>query len=802
MGKIVLSIIALILITICVEGQNLGAASDISKVDVAKLDDSQMMRLMSEMEKRGLSENEAIALARSRGMTQAQIDLLKLRLAELKSQTKVSKPIVTSAERLILESDTSKKIPVVASDEEKRLFGFQLFNSENLTFTPNVNLPVSNTYILGPGDEIMISVWGNSQQNYSLVVDKSGIVSIPTVGSIRVGGYKFEEVQSILKNRLASIYSDLNSGNPQTFVDITMGTLRSINVSVIGEVFYPGTYTLPGTSTAFNALYLSGGPNILGSFRDIRILREGKVFKFLDVFDYLINGNSDVNCSLNDGDVILVPSYEIRIRLGGELKRIGIFEAKRGETIDDIISFAGGYTENAYKSRIELYRRDSKEHSFLDIDSTLIKSVIVQNGDSLSVGKILPRFSNIVTIDGAVFHPGNYQLSDSLTLGDLIKKADGYKEDVFLNRGLISRQNPDLTRRNIYFDPKNVLDGSGDLSLQKNDVITIYSIFDLKEEQFVQVYGEVLRPGTFPYENGITLSSAILMSKGFRESGSEVLIEVSRRISKEDMAKVGEPIVRLFQFQVGRDLKISEADANFTLMPFDQVFIRKAPSYQERAIIKLKGEVIYSGDYSISSKKERISEIISRAGGLSPDAYPKGAMLTRPIILSKNQLRLRQELMAKDSLLKFSDLNFEVVGINLESILKNPGGQEDIYVQAGDELTVPIFKQTIKVSGEVANSMSVTYRDGLSAKKYINKAGGFSLMAKKNRTYVIYPNGEADVTRSFLFFRSYPSVTAGSEIVVPPKPNREPMTAGMWISIASGLASVALTVATIANLNK
>lgn len=777
--------------------------TDVSKIDVAKLDDSQLMRLMKEIESRGFSESDAISLAQSRGMSQTQIDLLRSRLTELKNRPESSKPVATEGEKLVLKSDSTKKPRVNATQEEKRLFGYNLFNSKNLSFEPNVNLPASPSYVLGVGDQILISIWGNSQQIYNLKVDKAGLVNIPEVGAIRVGGYKFEEVENIIHSRLSSIYSDLNSGNPHTFATITLGTLKSITVNVIGEVFNPGSYTLPGTATAFNALYLSGGPNILGSFRDIRIIRDGKVFKSLDIFDYLINGNSEVNCSLSDGDVILVPSFEYRIKLSGELKRNGIFEAKKGETLADMIRYAGGFSENAYRARIELYRKDAKEYSFLDIDSTLLVSVPVQNGDSLNVGKLLPRFSNLVSIEGAVFHPGNFQYSDSLSLKQLIEKADGFKEDVFLNRGLISRQNFDLTRSSIYFNPKNIIEGKENIQLQKNDKVTIYSIFDIREEQFIQVFGEVLSPGTFSYEDNLTLSSAILLAKGIKESGSEILIEVSRRLSKEDMAKIGEPIVHLFQFTASRDLKIKEGDSNFKLLPFDQIFIRKAPSYQERSIIRVVGEVAYAGDYSIESKKERLSAIIKRAGGLSPDAHSAGAKLIRPIELTKYDLRIREEMMKKDSLLSFSKLDFEVVGINLQAILANPGGKEDIFVRAGDELTIPSVKQTVKVSGEVTNGLSLTFNDGLSARRYIRKAGGFSMMAKRGRTYVIYPNGESDVTQKrLLFFNHYPRVTAGSEIIVPPRAKREPMSAGMWISIASAMASIALTIATITSLNK
>ena len=808
--RVVFLSFVLFMIGLVSSAQGSMGSMDPSKVDIAKLDDAQIARIISEIEKKGLSENEAINLARARGMSQSQVDLLRSRIKAVREKAgggASSRSNLKATESSINDSindsnETPKKKSFEASEEEKRLFGFKLFNSDNLSFEPNVNLPASPSYILGPGDELLISVWGNSEATYNTVVDKTGVITIPAVGAIRVGGYKFQEAQKIITARLSSIYSDIQSGNPQTYASITLGNLKSITVNVIGEAFTPGTYVLPATATAFNALYLSGGPNILGSFRDIRVIRDGKVFKTLDVFDYLINGNSEVNCSLSDGDVILIPTYEYRVKIGGETKREGIFEAKKGETLADLLKYAGGFKEDAYKSRVELYRKNAKEYSFVDVDSVLLGSLTVQNGDSIYVGAILNRFSNMVTINGAVFKPGNYQLSDSLSLKTLIERADGLKEDAFQNRGLISRENFDLTRSSIYFSPRDVASGSADITLQKNDVITIYSIFDLREEQYIEVFGMVNSPGSFLFEEKITLNSAILMANGFRESGSEMVIEVSRKLPHEETLKVGQPISKLFQFNVDRDLKIAGNDGDFELEPFDQVFIRKAPSAQMRATIKVLGEVSYSGEYSISSKKERISDIINRAGGITPDGYVEGAILTRPIILSKTAQKMREEMMLKDSLLKFSSMTFEVVVIDLKKILQNPGGPEDIYVKEGDELTVPSEKQTVKVSGEVTNGLSLTYTKGMSVKKYIRKAGGFGVNGKRSRTYVVYPNGESDVTkRRLLFFNDYPKVTAGSEIVVPTRPKREPMTAGMWISIASAAASIALTIATISSLN-
>jgi protein involved in polysaccharide export with SLBB domain len=778
---------------------------DPSKVDVNALSDNQVIALISEMEKRGLSENEAIALAQARGMSQSQINDLKRRISEVKSGTRSgTKKEHQGAKEGEAAEQISSKAPIdsVTTRVNRRIFGFEFFNSEKLTFEPNVNIPVSPSYVLGAGDEVLVDIWGASQKSYQLKIDRNGMVIIPEIGPLSIGGLTLANAQQRILQKLPLIYSDLTSASPRTFASVYMGELKAIKVNVIGEVFVPGTYTLPGTSTVFNALYLSGGPNESGSFRDIQVIRDGKVIGRLDVYDFLLNGNGSVNISLRDNDVVLVPTYIHRVKMGGNFKRSGWFEAKSNETVGDAIRYAGGFKEDAYSGRVELYRNTSKQRQFLNVTEFDFDKISLQSGDSIFVGEIIQRFENRVSVEGAVFRPGNFEMKEGLTLSQLIEQADGVREDAFTQRGLVVRLNKDLSLQNIAFSVVDLLNGNFDIPLQREDRVVISSINEMREFQVVSIVGEVQRPGEFDYRERMTLSDLIFMAGGLKESASESSIEISRRLNYDEADNFTNKTANLYQFKVLRSLELVDESARFVLQPYDQVYIRRSPSYSENGTVRVSGEVKYAGDYSLKSKNERLTEIIFRSGGLSPDAYLEGAMLTRRVNITPKMKRLREELKKRDSTLVFNDVEFDVIGVNLVKAMGNPGSRNDIFMRSGDELFIPRENQTVKVSGEVLNPISLTYQKDKGLKRYVNQGGGFGNKAKKNRVYVIHPNGEASTTRNFLFIRSYPDVTPGSEIIVPQKPEREPMSAGTWISISSSLASLTLAVVSIVNLTK
>ncbi len=796
-NKVIILIIGFLVFTTSI---TIAQDIDASKVDVSALSDAQVQKIITEMKKRGLSENEALNLARMRGMTNSQISLLQKRIAEVKLTGGLSTGKNSTQDSLLIKNSVlSTKAKIDSAMMDSKIFGFSFFNSENLSFEPSVNVPVSDNYILGTGDEIIIDVWGASQQTYQLEVSTNGDINIPLIGPIYLKGITLKSAKARIKNKLASIYSDLSKQNAKTFASISLGEIKAIRINVLGEVFAPGTYTVPGTATLFNVLYLSGGPNKQGSFRDIKLIRNGKVISSLDVYDFLINGNPLVNAPLMDDDIVMIPTYINRVKVAGEFKRNGIFEAIADESVDDMIKYAGGFTEKAYRSSVKLYRNNGKEKTFAEITPENADQVFMAAGDSLYVGKILDRFTNIVSIEGGVFSDGDYEYKEGLTLHQLIEKADGLIENAFLNRGIITRFKPDYTLESLSFNVSDVVNGLSDIPLKANDKVFISTINDLREKQSVSIWGEVQKNGVYSYAENLTIADLLLLSGGFTEAASESTIEVRRRLGYEVSDKSSDISSELFYFNISRDLKLDEEGSSFVLKPFDEVSVRQMPGAQSAGSVELIGEVMYGGKYNLTSEKERISDVLKRAGGLSANAYPEGATLVRKVRLTREEMAKRHEMMEKDSTLNFSDLDFENVSMHLQDILNNHGSKEDIYLRDGDVLRIPSTLQTVKISGEVLNPSSTVFEKGRSVKKYISMSGGFSFNAKKGKTYVLHANGASKATKGFIFFKKYPKVTPGSEVIVPKKPERVGMSPQAWIGIGSALASLSLTIVTIVN---
>ncbi len=773
-----------------------------ASVDVNNLSDAQIQRIMQEMQTRGLTQEQAIALAKAQGATQTQIDQLTIRIQQLQmnpsdtlSTNKSDFPSANSSRKTY----TTPKARVVVSEKTKKIFGYQLFNSQNLSFEPAVNIPIPRDYVLGISDQLSINVWGASQTKYQLTIDKNGSITIPDVGPVYLAGLSFEKGQSLIKNRLMAIYSGMAGEYPNTWAEVSLGAVRSIKINVIGEINAPGTYTLPSTASAFNALYLSGGPNENGSFREIRLIRDGVTIKTIDVYDFLINADPTANVQLREQDILFVPTYKTRVEIEGETKRKGIFEIKNSETISDLIRFAGGFGDKAYSHALTVFRINDREREVRSVADADFDNFLLQNGDVVRTDSILNRFSNRVVISGAVFHPGHYELIPGMKLSDLIKKADGLSEDAFMNRGLISRIKEDNSPENISFDLNEVMKGSNDILLRKEDQVTIRSISQLRERRTVNILGEVMNPDSMEYQENMTLGDLIFKAGGFREEADISVIEVSRRLSYDQAAKVTDKMNDIFQFALTRDLKLSLTDASFKLMPFDEVYVRKAPGYRDQGTIMVTGEVIYAGTYAISDKNEKISNIIKRAGGVIPGAFIRGATLTRTYKLSAAEIEKKKQLMRRDTTLRDSLItlkNTYPVGIHLDKILANPGSSIDLLLQPGDVINVPRQLQTVKVSGNVMNPLALTYEKRITFRRYIDRAGGYDDRARKSRTYVIYPNGTTASTRGFIF-RKTPRITPGAEIIVPKKPEKKSDSSMKWISIASALASMATAVATM-----
>lgn len=772
---------------------------DPATVDVGALSNDQIQRIITEMESRGMSEQEALMVAKAQGMSDAQIMELQQRIQEYKASGGGIGQVADLPEPKVFNEDelSKKEVKEPAVVEEKKLFGYSFFNTDKLTFEPNATAPISASYLIGLHDVIVVDVWGNSQMTYQFTVDQNGNVSIPEVGQVMVGGINFEDAEKKILSKLNRIYADLSSDTPKTFASVSIAQIRSISVNVIGEAITPGTYIVPGTASVFSALYLAGGPSENGSFRDIKLIRDDEVINEIDIYEYLIHGKAENNVTLRDGDVIIIEPYHQRIIIEGEFKRTGLFETKKGESVTDVVEYAGGFNENAYTHRLELYRKNGRDQEFIDVLEDNYSKIALANGDSIVAGKVLSRFQNIVAITGAVYRPGNYELTEGLTLSQLIDNADGLREDAFLDRGVITRLAKDFTLTSISFDVADVVNGEIDFDIKKDDNISISSIHDLREFRTVEIYGEVKEPGSFNFKEGMTLSDIVYESGGFLESASEAFIEVARRLGKEEEAKLTDRVSQVYQKQISRDLRLLGDDGSFVLQPFDKIFIRQLPGFAKQSVVTLSGEIAYSGQYALTTHKDRVSDLIARCGGFSPNAYPKGAMLTRQIEKGTKSVMLKDELISRSTSVKSTSLDFEVVGISLDEIMKNPGGKDDVFLLDGDEIFVPRKSQVVKVTGEVLNPISSTYTKGRKLKKYVSGAGGFAVNAKKNKVYVVYPNGTASDTKSFLGIRSYPKLEAGAEIIVPTKAPANVASVAAWVGILSSLATLGLTISNI-----
>jgi len=779
------------------------AQRTITNINIQELPTGQVQRIIDEMQRQNLTQEQAIQLAKARGASQQQIDQLQVRIREIESKNTISGSSAIITTTIPDASSTKDTLSVKqiqdATGVTYNIFGYHLFNERNLTFEPSANIPVPSDYVVGIGDEVVIQVWGASEQTYMLSVDKNGDIVVPELGPIKVGGMNFEAMSSLVLRRLSSIYNDMMSENPSTFGNVTINNIRSIKINVIGDVITPGTYTLPATSSAFNALYLSGGPNENGSFREIKIVRNNKTYATIDVYDYLINGNTSSNITLRDQDILYIPPYGKRVETYGAFKRNAIFELKEGESINDLLRYNGGFSEQASRSRLLLTRFTNDQYELTEIEELSFGSTSLRNGDYIQAESVIDRYENRLTIEGAVFRPGTYALESAMTLSQLIEKAGGLREDYFPDRGLIVRLDDKLYPTIISFSLNDILLGRQDPVLQREDQVIIQDIFNMGEKKTVRIYGEVIKPGEYEFYKSMTLKDVIFLAGGMTEAASESYIEVARRNSSEEAQKISSKLVSLYTFNITRDLGLNESDNLFILAPFDQIYIRQAPSYVAQKTVTIQGEVMYPGPYSISDKNERITDLITRAGGLTPNASAEGARLKR-LIDKQTRLQIKRiETLNKDfetgTVLAIEDEHF-LSELRLPSIIKNPASSDNFLLREGDEIYIPVKSEEVLVDGEVLNPVGLAWQSGKSVKYYIDRAGGFSSNAKKGKVYVIYSNGTTAITKSFLL-KNYPEVKPGSQIIVPSRPDRQKTETGTWLAIGSTFASIAVAIAAI-----
>ncbi|UYQ92438.1 SLBB domain-containing protein [Chitinophaga horti] len=806
-----------VLVTLCANAQVPTMSSEAMKqMKVENLSDDQVRQVVAEMKKNKMSLDQTDSYAQQKGIPASEVQKLKQRIVALN----LDKELTASGNgdnaagqradtRTVDEETDSRAEPMTqaelqAQQRRRRIFGAELFSNKNLSFEPNLRMATPGNYQLATGDEIMIDVYGYSEVQHRLKVTPEGYIRIPNLGPVYVNGLSMDEAKERITKQLSTIYSGIRSGN--TFVSISLGNIRSIKVLLIGEVSAPATYTLPSLASVANALYVSGGPTENGSFRNIQVIRDGKVVATFDLYSFLSSGDMSNNVVLRDQDIVRVNPYSTRVELAGQVKRPAIFEAKEGETLQSILDFAGGYTDIAYRDNISVQRINNKEREVLTVPASEIGSFKLKSGDRFYVDSILNTYTNRVTISGAVHHPGDYALTQGMTLADLIRKADGVREEAALNRGLIRRLQFDRSPAYVAFDVEKVLNGAQAHALQREDSVFIFNKADLRESYQVKISGEVNKGGYFPYADSMHLEDLILLAGGLRDAASLQHVEISRRVRNATYSGSDTALAIIRQFDITSDLRTDAA--GFVLQPFDEVTIRRSPIYNEQGNVYLDGEVLYPGLYTINSKTERISDVLRRAGGLRAGAYPEGAVLLRKTFVNEGDSLLlsskldifynsQADTTAVSKLENTIAKKEQLLGIQMDKILASPGSKYDLLLEEGDIIRIPKRLQTVQLFGEIYFPKKVRFDKNFSFRDYVRGAGGFTSSGLKRKSYVVYANGEVKSTKRVLFFNSYPKVKPGAEIYIPTKKEGRGLSGSEVVGLSTGLASLALVIITI-----
>lgn len=758
----------------------------------------------------GKSQTDMAKELAARGVTKAQAERIKTQYEQRQaSQTEAAKVAgVQERQRrmndgaLATESGDITAVSMeLAEPGAKTVFGRNIFRNGNLTFAPSANLPTPVNYVLGPGDEVIIDIWGRNQATIRQTISPDGTINIPDVGMISLNGMTIKQADNYMKKKLGQIYS-VDGDNAKSEIKLSLGNIRTIQVNMMGEVANPGTYYLSSLSNIYHALHRAGGVSSLGSLRDIQLIRKGKVIANIDIYDFIRDGKMNETI-LEEGDIINVPTYDIIVDIAGNVKRPMSYELKEGETVADLIDYAAGFTGDAYTKNLRMIRKNGSEYQIFTINEPDYATFELMEGDALSVGAMLDRFENRLEIKGAVYRPGTYELGNEIkTVKELIEKAEGLKGDAFTNRALITREREDLTLEMLPVDIGAIMAGTApDVELVKNDVLYIPSIHDLKDLGSITVTGEVAKPGTYVYAENTTLEDAIMLAGGLLESASTVKIEVSRRVKNPKSDKPSEITGQLFTFTF-KDGYVLDDEIGFVLQPYDYVMVRRSPGYEEQRTVRVTGEVVFPGTYIMTKKEERISDLVAKSGGLTQWAYVRGARLQRAIIgEERTRMQSTVELLssARDSInIDRLDLGTSYfVGIDLAAALANPGSDADLVLREGDILGVPEYINTVKISGNVMYPNTVTYNPNMKVKDYVTMAGGYGYRSKKSKAYIVYLNGTVERARRY----SSSVVEPGCEIVVPQKRDKDGNLQEV-LSIATTASSLATMIATIGNILK
>jgi protein involved in polysaccharide export with SLBB domain len=807
-------------------GQGGLSSSDLRTVEIDKLSDAEIKAYYSKAMESGLTEAQLFDLGKTRGLSDIQATKLKERVAALGLSTGTAMTVRTGpiGDGASLSTDVERstrifdeklgKVSMQTQPYDKRIYGSELFEGTSTTFEPNLRIATPSNYILGPDDEVIINVYGYSEKLYRQNVNAEGNIYIENVGPVMISGLSVEEAEAKVRNRLAAtIYKAISSG--ATKVQLRLGSIRSMRITIIGEAKKPGTYTVSSLTTLFNALYLCGGPSDKGSYRQIELIRGNKVVRKVDLYRFLNAGDRSDNLMLQEQDIIRIPFYESRMVFEGLVKRPGIFEIKSGETFEQLFSYAGRFSDFAYRKAVNIYQITDEKLSLKTLASEDFSNYKPGAADSVVVNGATMRFANRVRIRGAVLRPGDYELMPGMDIKQLIEKAGGFREDAYLEGANVLRLGKDLGPENVSFNPSKVIKGDTVIALNREDDIIINSIFDIKDKYVVTIEGEVNRPGTYDWRKDFKIRDLILMAGGVSESAgskSELQIELSRRIRNADVSKADFKQSEIIRIITNKDL--NDGNAMEILEPFDMVVVRPQPGYGPQESVFINGPVMYPGRYFLEKSGERISNIFKRAGGFKASADSSSVFIRRfqnddLTIQERKDLISRLTNITEDSMRKSPKLmedlqkNYTSLSINLDKAFKNPGSNDDLILEAGDVIIVSESSSLVKVSGEVYFPTLIPYQPGTNLKYYVKRTGDYTVNARKNKAFVIYPNGKAEGVKKFLFFKSYPKVMPRSEVFVPSKSDKakQGFSTGEWIALSSVLATLTTLVISVINAN-
>ena len=812
-----------------------------NNINFKEISSNQLDLILRNAQSQGLNQYDLLQIAKSQGLSNSEIEILNKKITSAKNKSYVAENASSPLEDTRMRKQWEEKMEVFR-EMESDVYGYEIFRGNTfLSFQSNLNIPTPSDYVLGPGDKLFIDIYGQSENYYQAEVSPDGDLILENFGPINVSGMTVEKANIRLINKLKKVYTGISS--KKSFVNISVGIPRAIRVNIVGEVNLPGTYNFSAFNTVYNAIYVAGGITENATLRNVKLFRNNKLINTIDIYKFLNKGDQSSNVRLENNDLIMVGPYTNRVSIFGGVKTPGKFEIKNGETVADLINYAGGFLEDSYSKSIRITRVFNDKYKIVDVNSDQFEFFQLKSGDKIEIDKVIEKYDNRLILKGSVYRPGIFALTDGMTVKDLIEKGEGLKPDTYMERSFITRTNQDFSTTNISIDLNKQLNLLEDpIILRKDDVLNILSINDLKDDNYIEISGEISKPGIYPYSDNLTLNDLILLAGGVRKNATLASIEISRANKSYENQST-----QIFNLSLS-DMK---SESNFDLEPFDNVIIRKNPEIDIKRFARVEGEVKYPGEYAISSKKERISDLINRSGGPNEYAYYKGATLIRKTEFAeessiieneiKDLNRLKEKIQTNTNLTESEKLlisridndikklnkenstnqdfssfvkkeriseivkrnamdgdiplaKSESIGINLDQILKTPGLKSDLLIEDGDIIIIPKKLETVRLRGELLYPTTVRHSPSRGLKYYINSAGGFDLKAKRSSTYVVYANGDVARTKKFLFFNLYPKAEPGCEVIVPKKSEKNPLAVSQILNFTTGLAALILAI--------